>query len=80
MRKPLLAILIVISLVASGIVAAVVYTGLGTPIEQPFMILGGDSICKTDGTYCHLFRITNGTANISFPSVDGGTFNYTIED
>jgi hypothetical protein len=79
LRKPLLAILLVISIVASGIVAAVVYTGLGTPIEQPFLLNGGDNICKIDGTYCHLFRITNGTMNISFPSVDGGTFNYSVE-
>jgi len=37
-------------------------------------------VCKQPGNYCHTFIIPNGTANISFPSVVNGTFNYSVED
>ena len=76
-KKPLLLVIIIISLMVGGVVLAVTYAGLG-PISQPFILLKGDDVCKEKGTYCHVIRIDNGTANISFPSVINGTFNYTI--
>ena len=36
-------------------------------------------VCRQPGNYCHTFIIDGGTANIGFPSVIGGDFNYSVE-
>jgi hypothetical protein len=42
-------------------------------------ILIKKDICREPGNYCHEFIIAGGEANISFPSVNGSDFNYTVE-
>jgi len=48
-----------------------------TPQQDVYYIK--KDICRQPGNYCHEFVINGGTANISFPSVAGGDFNYTVE-
>jgi hypothetical protein len=36
-------------------------------------------VCRQPGTYCHVYVVDGGDANISFPSVVNGTFNYSVE-
>ena len=47
--------------------------------QQEVPILIKKDVCRQPGSYCHTFNVDGGVMNISFPGVDNGTFNYSVE-
>lgn len=35
--------------------------------------------CRTPGIYCHQYNVQDGIVNITFSSVENGTFEYRVE-
>ena len=53
-----------ITLIIIFVIAALLISGCEE--EGSALIIGSPKECLDDGTYCHLFRVDGGTANITF--------------
>lgn len=59
-----------------GLLAVLILAGCQ---KQDGVFFDSDRCPRTPGTYCHVFRVQNGTVDINFSSVQNGTFVYQVE-